>query len=233
MPRKSKEAKNLTSYKSDFLEAIESPGSEREENMMKSREVKQQKKAKKRSSVEYPEFESDYEEDSQPVTSFLNQCGSEIKKSVSLKRKKLEAFTKQCCAAADRFENVFEIQKRDRGALNEEYTKQVSSVIKQWEADIDKAKENEEKLTNLLTQQMKLITQVRVVQTQRFKSIKQLHEQYMKSVGTVDETHSEQNRDVNKEIEKELTGLQKKYLLETRNQEMAALRKSLHSMLYE
>nr|XP_002125203.2 synaptonemal complex protein 3-like [Ciona intestinalis] len=230
MPRKSKESKPTFEYEQDFMEGMES-GSEPKEAIIC--EVKQPKKPKKRSSVEYEREESDYEEDEQPVASILNQFGSDIKKSISSKRRKLEAFTKQCCAAREKLDSVLENQKKDRSTLNEEYKKQISSVINQWETDIDKAKENEEKLNNLLTQQMKLITQVRVVQTQRFKSIKQLHDQYIKSVGTVNETHSQQHKDVNKEIDKELSNLQKKYLLESRNQEMATMRKSLHSMLYQ
>jgi len=35
-------------------------------------------------------------------------------------------------------------------------------------------------MQGLLTQQMKLLQQIRIVQSQRFKSIKQLHEQYSK-----------------------------------------------------
>ncbi|XP_002125203.3 synaptonemal complex protein 3-like isoform X2 [Ciona intestinalis] len=230
MPRKSKESKPTFEYEQDFMEGMES-GSEPKEAIIC--EVKQPKKPKKRSSVEYEREESDYEEDEQPVASILNQFGSDIKKSISSKRRKLEAFTKQCCAAREKLDGVLENQKKDRSTLNEEYKKQISSVINQWETDIDKAKENEEKLNNLLTQQMKLITQVRVVQTQRFRSIKQLHDQYIKSVGTVNETHSQQHKDVNKEINKELSSLQKKYLFESRNQEMATMKKSLHSMLYQ
>ena len=54
------------------------------------------------------------------------------------------------------------------------------AVLNQWETDIQKSKEAEEKLSNMFKQQQKLFQQQRVVQAQRLKTIKQLQEQYIK-----------------------------------------------------
>jgi len=57
-------------------------------------------------------------------------------------------------------------------------------VLSQWETDVEKSKDSEEKMQTLLKQQQKLFQQQRIVQAQRLKTIKQLHEQYMKVTTT-------------------------------------------------
>ena len=53
-------------------------------------------------------------------------------------------------------------------------------MLSQWDSDVARGKESEEKLQGLFKQQQKLFQQQRIVQAQRLKTIKQLHEQYMK-----------------------------------------------------
>lgn len=67
-----------------------------------------------------------------------------------------------------------------RQKLTEGYHKQVNTILSQWEDDIQKMKEGEEKITTLLKQHHKLFQQQRVVQSQRFKTMKQLQEDFMK-----------------------------------------------------
>ncbi len=67
-----------------------------------------------------------------------------------------------------------------RHRLGEEYKKQTVSVLAHWEVELEKTKAEEEKLQSLLRQQQKLFQQQRAAQTQSLKTIKMLHEQYMK-----------------------------------------------------
>ncbi|CAK8695574.1 unnamed protein product [Clavelina lepadiformis] len=176
-----------------------------------------QKISKKRGKDEAYSKESDDDvDDGQiPVTSMLKQFGADIQKTINTKRRKLEIFTKQCNVSRDKVDSVLDSQKESRNTLYEEYRKQMGTVLGQWESDIERAKETEEKLNSLLTQQMKLLAQIRVVQTQRYKSMKQLHEQYNKSVTEIEESHVTQHKTVTDELQKELASLQKKFLLET------------------
>ena len=79
-----------------------------------------------------------------------------------------------------------------RQRLGDEYKKQVEGVLSQWETDVEKSKDSEEKMQTLLKQQQKLFQQQRIVQAQRLKTIKQLHEQYMK----VSRTNLREKREV-------------------------------------
>ena len=67
-----------------------------------------------------------------------------------------------------------------RHKLLESYSKQVHTVFTQWDEDMQKMKDGEEKVLSMMKQHHKLFQQQRLVQTQKFKTMKQLHEQFVK-----------------------------------------------------
>lgn len=67
-----------------------------------------------------------------------------------------------------------------RQRLGEEYKKQCSAILTQWEADLEKTKAEEEELQALLKQKQKLLQQRRAQQTQHLNTIRKLHQQFMK-----------------------------------------------------
>lgn len=72
---------------------------------------------------------------------------------------------------------------------------------------------------------------MRVVQGQRLKSIKQLFDQFLKNLEDLEKSHTEQQSAVQSELRKEMALFQKRILMDTQQQEMATVRKSLQSML--
>lgn len=102
-----------------------------------------------------------------------------------------------------------------RTTLGEEYKKQMLTVISQFENDMSKAKQEEEGLKELMRQTEKAFQQQRIVQTQRMKTIRKLHEQYMKGLQELDSVHHEQQAAMQSELKKEMALLQKKILMET------------------
>ena len=54
------------------------------------------------------------------------------------------------------------------------------AVFAQWDEDMQKMKEGEEKVIAMIKQHHKVFQQQRLAQTQRLKTMKQLHEQFVK-----------------------------------------------------
>ncbi|XP_064635061.1 synaptonemal complex protein 3-like [Lineus longissimus] len=163
----------------------------------------------------------------------LDSFGADVSKTLVSKRKRLEQYTQSTIKTSNRrIEDIWKVQQNERQKLNVEYCKQVVNVFNQWETDLEKVKDQEDKLTNLLRQQQKLFQQTRVVQSQRLKTIKQLHEQYTKSLEDLDQCHQDQQSSVQSELKKEMSLLQKRILMDTQQQEMANVRKSLQTMLF-
>ena len=111
--------------------------------------------------------------------------------------------------------------------MGEEYTKQMVTVLSQFESDISKVKEEEEGLKELMRQTEKTFQQQRIVQTQRMKTIRKLHEQYMKGLQDLDSVHQGQQVAMQSELKKEMALLQKKILMETVSSFLAGLVRTL------
>ncbi|CAH1256669.1 SYCP3 [Branchiostoma lanceolatum] len=104
--------------------------------------------------------------------------------------------------------------------LSSEYQTQVQTVMNQWDSDIGKFKEQEEKLQNLFKQQQKLFQQQRVIQSQRLKTLRQLHDQYTKGMDELEHCHQDQQGSMQAELRKEMALLQKKILMDTTKQDL-------------
>ena len=68
---------------------------------------------------------------------------------------------------------------------------------------------------NLYKQQQKLFQQQRIVQGQRLKRVRQLHEDYTKNLQEMQRSHDAQQISVQEQLRKEVNMLQKKILSDT------------------
>ncbi|NWV85731.1 SYCP3 protein, partial [Dasyornis broadbenti] len=182
-----------------------------------------------------------FETTSLPLTNFdwgevqnmLERFGADINKALLAKRKRLEMYTKASLKTSNqKIEHVWKTQQEQRQKLNHEFSQQFLTLFQQWDVDVQKAEEQEEKLGNMLRQQQKVFQQARIVQSQRLKTIKQLYEQFLKSMEELEKSNENLLAGAQNELRKEMAMLQKKIMMDTQQQEMATVRKSLQSMLF-
>ncbi|XP_064417404.1 synaptonemal complex protein 3 isoform X2 [Latimeria chalumnae] len=167
------------------------------------------------------------------VQNMLERFGADISKALVAKRKRLELYTKSSLKTSNqKIEQLWKMQQEQRHKLSHEYSQQFVALFQQWEMDVQKAEEQEEKLANMFRQQQKIFQQARIVQSQRLKTIKQLYEQLLKSTEDLEKNHESLLTGAQNELRKEMAMLQKKIMMDTQQQEMASVRKSLQSMLF-
>ncbi|NXJ96155.1 SYCP3 protein, partial [Corythaixoides concolor] len=167
------------------------------------------------------------------VQNMLERFGADINKALLAKRKRLEMYTKASLKTSNqKIEHVWKTQQEQRQKLNHEFSQQFLTLFQQWEVDVQKAEEQEEKLVNMFRQQQKVFQQARIVQSQRLKTIKQLYEQFLKSMEELEKSNENLLVGAQSELRKEMAMLQKKIMMDTQQQEMATVRKSLQSMLF-
>ncbi|XP_036614669.1 synaptonemal complex protein 3 [Trichosurus vulpecula] len=167
------------------------------------------------------------------VQNMLERFGADINKALLAKRKRLEMYTKASLKTSNqKIEHVWKTQQEQRQKLNHEYSQQFLTLFQQWDVDVQKAEEQEEKLANMFRQQQKVFQQARIVQSQRLKTIKQLYEQFLKNMEDLEKNHESLLTGAQNELRKEMAMLQKKIMMDTQQQEMASVRKSLQSMLF-
>ncbi|XP_072419596.1 synaptonemal complex protein 3 isoform X2 [Chiloscyllium punctatum] len=133
------------------------------------------------------------------VATMLERFGADINKAILAKKKRLEVYTKSSLKTSNqKIEQVWKVQQQERQKLTDDYCKQFTGIFQQWEKDIQKAKDQEEKIENL---------------------------------EELEKSHTEQQSAVQSELRKEMALFQKRILMDTQQQEMATVRKSLQSML--
>ncbi|XP_007465414.1 PREDICTED: synaptonemal complex protein 3 [Lipotes vexillifer] len=211
----------------DFEKADKKHPSGSEEDVMEGKTPALDKHGKKRTSA------GKVEDVGGEVQNMLERFGADINKALLAKRKRLEMYTKASLKTSNqKIENVWKTQQEQRQKLNQEYSQQFLTLFQQWDIDVQKADEQEEKLANMFRQQQKVFQQSRIVQNQRLKTIKQLYEQFIKSMEDLEKSHDYLLTGAQNELRKEMAMLQKKIMMETQQQEMANVRKSLQSMLF-
>lgn len=231
MPSDRKKTKQTKSATFDFADEKESIPAE---------EAAPSKSRKRSTTRDSSDDDSEHEQSAAKIepgaevemTSLLNSFGADISKTLSAKRKRLATFTSASLKTSNRkYEELFENQQVEREKMNDEFGKQIGSVFGQWESDVQKSKDAEEKLEAIFKQLQKTLQQQRVVQSQRLKSLKTLNDQYMKGSSELGKVHRDQQTNINGELRKELSSLQKKMMDDARQEEISNVRKSLQSML--
>ena len=111
-------------------------------------------KSRKRSPSPSPN-NSDNESDSERIPnpneqnemkSILNSFGADVSKTLSAKRKRLAGFTSTAMKTSNkRYDDIFLQQQAQRDKVIAEYGRQVSDVFHQWDSDMSKSKEADEK----------------------------------------------------------------------------------------
>jgi len=115
--------------------------------------------------------------------------------------------------------------------LNTHLNDSLNELVQRVELESKNEIENTQSLMNIIQQLQKRLQQQRAAQSQRLKSLKSLHEQYMQTSSDLANMHKEQQISMHSELRKELTALQKKMMDEARQEEITNVRKSLQTML--
>ncbi|XP_029009866.1 synaptonemal complex protein 3 [Betta splendens] len=167
------------------------------------------------------------------VQSMLQRFGADINKVMQAKKKRLESLTKNYMKGSQhKLEQLWNNYHGQRQKMTQQYSQQVSTALQQWETEAQRAEEQEEKLNNLFRQQQKILQQARVVQNQKLKTVRELYEHFVKNMEDMEKSHEAFLQGAQQELRKEMATLQKKILMDTQQQEMATVRKSLQSMLF-
>ncbi|GAB1608469.1 synaptonemal complex protein 3-like [Argonauta hians] len=176
---------------------------------------------------------SNDEEFGSEMKKMLESFEVDITKTLANKRKRWESFTQNKMKNTNKkIDEIWKMQQIERQKLYDDYTLQVNNILQQWDADLNKSKDQEEKLLVLFKQHQKLCQQNSLVQQQKLMSIHELHDQFCKGIKSLEKSHQEQQSTVLSELKKEMALLQKRILMDTQQQEMANVRKSLQSMLF-
>nr|XP_021539310.1 synaptonemal complex protein 3-like [Neomonachus schauinslandi] len=167
------------------------------------------------------------------IQKMLQGLGVDIKQALLAKRKMFEVNAKAFVKTTnEKIEHVWNIQQEQRQNLHLKYSQQFLTLYRAWDTDMRKAREQEEKLAGMFREQRKILQQARAVQNQRLQKIKNLHEQFLKSMQDLEKDHEHLLTDEQSEVREDMTKLRNKIMMEAQQQALAIVQKSLHSLLF-
>ncbi|XP_019729500.1 synaptonemal complex protein 3 [Hippocampus comes] len=167
------------------------------------------------------------------VHNMLERFGADINKVMLTKRKRLESLTKTYMnGGQQKMEQLWNDYHKQRQKMTQECSQQLSSVLQQWQLEVQQVEEQEEKLNNLMRQQQKVIQQSKVLQKQKVETLQELFKHFVKNMEEMEKSQEDILHRAQQELRKEMATMQKKILMDTQQQEMASVRKSLQSMLF-
>nr|XP_037852557.1 synaptonemal complex protein 3 isoform X1 [Chlorocebus sabaeus] len=115
-----------------------------EEDVIEGKTAVIEKRRKKRSSAGV------VEDMGGEVQNMLEGVGVDINKALLAKRKRLEMYTKASLKTSNqKIEHVWKTQQDQRQKLNQEYSQQFLTLFQQWDLDMQKAEEQEEKILSM------------------------------------------------------------------------------------
>ncbi|XP_029952829.1 synaptonemal complex protein 3 [Salarias fasciatus] len=187
------------------------------------------KAVKKRTSPEFDPQEAMGSE----VHSMLERFGADISKAMQAKKKRLELLTKTSMKESQlKVEQLWNNAHTHRKKMTQQYSQKVTSALQEWETEAQRAAEQEETLNNLFRQHQKVLQQLRAARDQKLKSVQELYELFVKDIEDLEKSQEAFLQGAQQELKKEMTLLQKKILMDMQQQQMADVRKSIHSMLF-
>ncbi|XP_072814266.1 synaptonemal complex protein 3-like [Vicugna pacos] len=156
----------------------------------------------------------------------------DIKRALLAKRKMFEMNMKASISTTNaKIGHVWKTQLEQRQNLHLRYSRQLRTLLREWNIDVQKAQEQEEKLANMFREQRKILRQARIVQYQRLKKMKNLYEQFLKSMEELDKDHELLLTDEQSEVRQEMAKLQNKIMLEAQHLDLAVVESYLQTLL--
>ncbi|CAD7682898.1 unnamed protein product [Nyctereutes procyonoides] len=177
----------------------------------------------------------------------MERFEGEIKELFDENRKRVMMETKASVESINqKIERVWKTQEEQTQELHHEYSQEFLTLFQELAIDIQKTKEEEEKLANIFRLQQELLQHSKTVESQRMRAFKELSEQFSKicriwfGTGLCFLFQDMRDLDINQDnfltgeqstLGKEMSMWQKQLVMEHQRQQVALLRESLRFLL--
>ncbi|XP_038307127.1 synaptonemal complex protein 3-like isoform X1 [Canis lupus familiaris] len=162
----------------------------------------------------------------------MERFEGEIKELFDENRKRVMMETKASVESINqKIEHVWKTQEEQRQELHHEYSQEFLTLFQELAIDIQKTKEEEEKLANIFRLQQELLQHSKTVESQRMRAFKELHEQLLKDMRDLDINQDNFLTGEQSTLGEEMSMWQKQLVMEHQRHQAALLRESLRSLL--
>ncbi|NXT17856.1 SYCP3 protein, partial [Syrrhaptes paradoxus] len=154
------------------------------------------------------------------VQNMLERFGADINKALLAKRKRLEMYTKASLKTSNqKIEHVWKSQQEQRQKLNHEFSQQFLTLFQQWDVDVQKAEEQEEKLAVGFQHGLSFMVFSQGGNFRHSRNVKKTTlcslNKHMTSMEELEKSNENLLAGAQSELRKEMAMLQKKIMMDT------------------
>ncbi|XP_040599833.1 synaptonemal complex protein 3-like isoform X1 [Mesocricetus auratus] len=186
----------------------------------------------KKDKRKWPPAEAD-EDMGDEIHTMLDKFGDEINSSLLKKRRRVHMFSKTISEeSSNKMKQVWKTKEEQMLQVNNKYYQQFMDLFNQWDLEKQKYEKQQKNLMKIFQQQQMMLRNCKIKQNQRVKLILQKVTQYIEILKNMEGKNNNVHTASFIELKKEIAEYQKKYMIETQQQEIANIRKSLQSILF-
>ncbi|XP_052595660.1 synaptonemal complex protein 3-like [Peromyscus californicus insignis] len=138
----------------------------------------------------------------------LGKIGADINRALNAKRQRMETDVKESLEGIDqKMKQTWNSYEDALAKLNEDSAQSFMNLFEQWNLDFQDLQEKQKKLMNDFQQEIKIFQQCRLVQNQRLRTIKQVHEQFLKNLEELEKENDNLLLGIQNEVKEELNKL--------------------------
>ncbi|XP_052026301.1 synaptonemal complex protein 3-like [Apodemus sylvaticus] len=150
------------------------------------------------------------------VEVILGKIGVDINRALTAKRQRMETSAQQSFEGVEmKMKDVWNSHEDALAQLNEESAQAFTNLFEQWDEDFKKFREQHEKLVNDFKEQEKVFQQARFIQSQRLRTIQQVHEEFLKNLEDLEIRNDALLTGTQSELKEEINKLQRKIMRES------------------
>ncbi|XP_031229661.1 synaptonemal complex protein 3-like [Mastomys coucha] len=150
------------------------------------------------------------------VEVILGKIAGDINRALSAKKQRMETNARQSFEGVEqKMKEVWNSHEDAMAQLNEETAQAFAKLFEQWNEDFKKFREKHEKLVNDFKQQEKVFQKSRFIQNQRLRTIKQVHEDFLKNLEDLEKRNDVLLTGTQSELKEEINKLRRKVLTES------------------
>ncbi|KAL6091557.1 hypothetical protein STEG23_025235 [Scotinomys teguina] len=135
----------------------------------------------------------------------LGKIGAEITHAINMKRLKMETDIKKSFEGIDeKMKQTWNSYESEISKLNEDSTQSFINLFEQWNSDFQNLQEQQKKLMDDFQKEVMTLQQYRLIQNQRMRTVKQVHEQFLKNLEELEKENHKMLLSIQNDFQEEM-----------------------------
>ncbi|CAO2621742.1 Synaptonemal complex protein 3 [Lemmus lemmus] len=178
--------------------------------------------------------DQDEQQARESIQKMLQEIQGDITESYFERRKQFEQDIKSTTELLnDNLLSAFKVEQRARQLLSTRYSQMFGPLFQQWERDVLKFEQEENRFVNAANQHAKILEKCVIAQKKTIDEAEKISVQFLKNIKDLEDNHRRLDAIEQEAMQREIENLKMKLTTEDQHRDLRAIETCLHSLLSE